>query len=124
MGVPVMRIAVYPHAMEIGGSQLNAVELAGAVRDRGHEVLVVSDDGPLVGLVHRLGLTHLPLGGRRRRPSPSVARLLRGLIRDRGIDVVHGYEWPPGLEVAAAAFPGTRAAAVCTVLSMAVAPFL
>ena len=119
-----MKIVVYPHAMEVGGSQLNAVELAGAVRDLGHEVLVVSDDGPLVDLVHRLGLEHVALDGQRRRPSPAVARMLRGLIRERGIDVVHGYEWPPGLEAAAAAYPGTRAAAVCTVLSMAVAPFL
>src|SRR5205807_398251 len=37
-----MRIIVYPHAMEIGGSQLNAIQLAGAVRDRGHEVVVVA----------------------------------------------------------------------------------
>ena len=27
--------------MEIGGSQLNAAQLAGAVRDRGHEVIVI-----------------------------------------------------------------------------------
>ena len=35
-----MRVLVYPHAMEIGGSQLNAVETGAALRDRGHEVTV------------------------------------------------------------------------------------
>jgi glycosyltransferase involved in cell wall biosynthesis len=119
-----LNILVYPHAMEMGGSQLNAVELAGAVRDLGHDVTVVSDDGPLVQLVHDLGLPHVSLPAQRRRPSLAVARQLRHLVRDRRIDIIHGYEWPPGLEVAAAVFPSARTAAVCTVMSMAVAPFL
>ena len=119
-----LRILVYPHAMEVGGSQLNAVELAGAVRDLGHDVTVVSDDGPLVRLVHDLGLPHVSLPQQRRRPSPLVVRKLRRLVRERGIDIIHGYEWPPGLDAAAAAFLSGRAAAVCTIMSMAVAPFL
>jgi glycosyltransferase involved in cell wall biosynthesis len=119
-----LRILVYPHAMHVGGSQLNAIELAAAVRDLGHDVTVIGDEGPLVDRVHALGLEHLPVPGKRRRPSPGVALRLRALIRRRGFDVVHGYEWPPGLEAAAACFPGGRSAAVCTVMSMAVAPFL
>ena len=43
-----MKVLVYPHTMGIGGSQLNAVEIAGAVRDRGHDVTVVSRPGPLM----------------------------------------------------------------------------
>jgi glycosyltransferase involved in cell wall biosynthesis len=73
------------------------------------------------------GLEHLPLGAGRRRPAPATVRLLRRLIAERGYDVVHGYEWPPGVEAFFAALPrrsGRRAAAVCTVMSMAVAPFL
>ena len=30
-----MKVLVYPHTMEIGGCQLNAVETAGALRERG-----------------------------------------------------------------------------------------
>ncbi len=119
-----MRILVYPHAMEVGGSQLNAIALAGAVRDRGHEVVVCGEPGPLVDRIRALGLEHLPVPAARRRPSPAVAVRLRRLVRCRGLDIVHGYEWPPGLEAAAATYPGGRAAAVCTVMSMAVAPFL
>lgn len=118
-----MRILVYPHSMEIGGSQLNAVELAGAVRDRGHEVVVLGEDGDLVEVVHRLGLEHVPLDPRAtRRPSPYAVRQLAALVRDRRLDVLHGYEWPPGVETFLAA--RAPAAAVCTVMSMAVAPFL
>ncbi|MQY03473.1 glycosyltransferase family 4 protein [Actinomadura macrotermitis] len=119
-----MRILVYPHAMELGGSQLNAVEIAGAVRDLGHEVLVVSEPGPLVARVTAAGMEHVGLDPGRRRPSPATVRLLRGLIAERGIDVVHGYEWPPGLESFHAARGRSDVAAVCTVMSMAVAPFL
>jgi glycosyltransferase involved in cell wall biosynthesis len=119
-----LRILVYPHAMNVGGSQLNAIELAAAVRDLGHKVSVIGEDGPLVEYVHRLGLEHLPLAADRRRPWPATATHLRHLIRERGLDIVHGYEWPPAIEAAAATFPGNRAAAVCTIMSMAVAPFL
>ena len=40
-----MRIVVYPHRLEIGGSQINAIELAAAVRDLGHEVIVFGQPG-------------------------------------------------------------------------------
>ena len=121
-----MRILVYPHTMELGGSQLNAVELAAAVRDRGHDVLVVSEDGPLVSTVEGLRLERIRLAGgpRRRRPSTVVTRQLVELARRRQVDVVHGYEWPPGVE----AYFGPRLRlgipAVCTIMSMSVAPFL
>lgn len=118
-----MRILVYPHSMEIGGSQLNAVELAGTVRDRGHEVVVLGEDGELVEVVRRLGLEYVPVDPRAtRRPSPYAVRQLAALARDRRLDVLHGYEWPPGVEAFLAARGGTTA--VCTVMSMAVAPFL
>jgi glycosyltransferase involved in cell wall biosynthesis len=122
-----MKVLVYPHAMEVGGSQLNAIELAAAVRDLGHQVDVISEPGPLVARVTASGLEHLPLDPGRRRPAPATVRLLRRLIAERGYDVVHGYEWPPGVEAFFAALPTRprgRAAAVCTVMSMAVAPFL
>jgi len=124
MGQDRLKILVYPHDMAMGGSQLNAIELAAAVAELGHDVAVVGDDGPLVRMVRDLDLRHIPVPGNRRRPSPAVARDLRRLVRAEGIDIVHGYEWPPGLEAAAAVFPAGRAAAVCTVMSMAVAPFL
>ena len=69
-----MKVLVYPHTMEIGGCQLNAVETAGALRERGHDVSVISAPGPLVELVGKLGLTHIPLDPRSRRPLASSPR--------------------------------------------------
>lgn len=119
-----MKILVYPHTMELGGSQLNAIQLAAAVRDRGHEVVVLSEPGPLVERVRAMDLEHIEIPAHRRRPSPGVMGTLARLVRDRGVDVVHGYEWPPILN----AFYGLRSRrgipVVGTIMSMSVAPFV
>ncbi len=118
-----MRILVYPHDLGMGGSQLNAIELAGAVRDLGHDVVVYGRPGVLNAAIEQLGLDFVPSPVPGRRPSPSVARDLRHLVGQRQIDVLHGYEWPPILEARLGAV-GTPAVAVGTVMSMAVAPFI
>lgn len=120
-----MRVLVYPHTMVIGGSQLNAVEIAAAIRDRGHEVLVVSEPGPLVETVRQFGLLHVPLDPRAKsRPSPhTVAQLIR-LSKEHGIDVVHGYEWPPAVEAFAGPWLRLGLPVVFTINSDYVAPFL
>ena len=119
-----MRILVYPHDLNMGGSQTNAIELAAAVTRLGHECIVFGRPGSLCSRISELGLEFVEAPEPRRRPSPAVARAIRALVAERGIDVVHGYEWPPGLEVALAAETLPQTAAVCTVMSMAVAPFL
>jgi glycosyltransferase involved in cell wall biosynthesis len=119
-----VRILVYPHSMEIGGSQLNAVQLAGAVRDRGHEVMVLSEPGPLVDLVRNTGLEHLEIPLNRRRPSPGVLGRLVRLVHERRVDIVHGHEWPPVIEAFFGPGLRLRTPVVGTVMSMSVAPFL
>ena len=118
-----MRIAVQPHDFELGGSQLNALDLAVAVRDRGHEVFLVSGDGPITELATQQGLRLLTLPGIGRRPSPSIARQLRRWAAEHSLDVIHGYEWPPAME-AWSATVGLSTVPVATVYSMDVAPFL
>jgi glycosyltransferase involved in cell wall biosynthesis len=118
-----VRIAVYPHDLAVGGSQLNAIELGAAVHRLGHPTLVVGRPGALVDRVTELGLEFVELPAPSKRPSRRVALALRSLLREREIDVVHGYEWPPTLEAVWAAH-GRRAAAVSTVMSMAVPPFI
>jgi hypothetical protein len=110
--------------MEIGGSQLNAIELAGAVRDRGHNVIIASRLGPLVDLVHRLGLTHVPLPNHRTPLSRNLCAHLTKLVTAKQIDVVHGYEWPPAIALLLGPHVVSRKPVVCTIMSMAVAPFL
>src|SRR5262245_12407455 len=111
-----MRIVVYPHDLSIGGSQINAIELAAAVRDRGHEVLVFAVPGPLADHIERLGLQLVPAADARRRPAPAVMRQLTELVRERRIDLVHGYEWPPALEAYYGPFLRRGVPAVCTVM--------
>lgn len=119
-----MRLLVYPHDLGIGGSQLNAIELAAAVQQLGHETVVFGRPGPLNQRIKELGLEFVPSPELHHRPTPSVVNALVRLIKERKIDVIHGYEWPPALEslIAARRSPGT--AAVTTVMSMAVAPFI
>lgn len=119
-----MKILVYPHSMELGGSQLNAVELAGATVHRGHEVTMLSEAGPLVDRLPALGVNHVEVAHSKIRPSPTVLAQLCRVVREREVAVVHGYEWPPVME--AVYGPGLRLGTpvVGTVMSMAVAPFI
>lgn len=109
--------------MDIGGSQLNAVQLAGAVRDLGHEVIVLSEPGPLLERVRGMGLEHLEIPLHRRRPSAVVVGRLVRLVRERHVDVVHGYEWPPAIEAFFGPGLQLRSPIIGTVMSMSVAPF-
>ncbi|MGN6326413.1 glycosyltransferase [Pseudolysinimonas sp.] len=119
-----MRILVYPHDLGMGGSQLNAVELAAGVRDLGHDVVVAGRPGALNARISELGLDFVELPRPGKRPSPTVARALRDLIDARSLDLLHGYEWPPTLEAELAAVGRPRVAVVSTVMSMAVPPFI
>ena len=122
-----MKIRVYPHDLGMGGSQTNAIELAAAVRDLGAETLVFGQPGVLVERIRELGLEYVESPDPGRRPSLSMAVHLRTLTRDRGIDVLHGYEWPPSLECVAASARFGRSSgpvAVSTVMSMSVPPFI
>jgi phosphatidyl-myo-inositol alpha-mannosyltransferase len=119
-----VRVLVCPHITGTNGSQLDAVEIAAATRDRGHDVLVASRPGPLAEMARRLGLPLALLDGAALRPSRHAAAQLTRLARQNRIDIVHGYEWPSALE----SFAGPRLRlglpVVCTVNSMYLAPFL
>ncbi|MFF1830871.1 glycosyltransferase family 4 protein [Paenarthrobacter sp. NPDC058040] len=119
-----MKIVVYPHDLGLGGSQLNAIELGAAVQSLGHEVILFGQPGPLTRRALELGLEYVeaPIPGKR--PSPAVIRALVRLVRERGVDIIHGYEWPPALECLVASKVARGSDAVATVMSMAVAPFI
>ena len=119
-----MKILVYPHDLAMGGSQTNAIELAAAVSALGHECIVFGRPGRLCERIDELGLEFVASPDPGRRPSMRAVRALGALVAERGIDVVHGYEWPPGLEAEMVRRRSPGVAAVCTVMSMAVAPFL
>ena len=119
-----MKILVYPHDLCMGGSQTNAIELAGELVSLGVECTVFGRPGTLNARIDELGLPFVESVDPGHRPSPGVVRQLRDLVSTGGFDVIHGYEWPPTLEavLAVRGLPGT--AVVSTVMSMAVAPFI
>ena len=115
-----MRVIVAPHDLQVGGSQINAIDLAAGVRDLGHEVLIYAGPGPLVEHVERRGLEFLPAPTQEYRPAPQRIVNLARLARKRGIDLIHGYEWPPCLDAYFGANLAYRIPVLCTVLSMSV----
>ena len=119
-----MRILVFPHSMEIGGSQLNAIELAEVAHKQGHDVVVVSQRGPLVDKVRDVGLEYVEVPAGYGQLSVSMLRFLTRLVDRRSIDVVHGYEWPPAMASYFGPSAFRRVPVVGTIMSMAVAPFL
>lgn len=119
-----MRVLVYPHDLNMGGSQMNAIELAAAVRDLGHECVIFGQRGVLNSRIADLGLEFIEAPRPSHRPTPWIIGALRRVALDRRIDVIHGYEWPPGLESFLATRGGGATRAICTVMSMSVAPFL
>ncbi|MCR1160105.1 glycosyltransferase family 4 protein [Paenarthrobacter sp. UW852] len=119
-----MRVLVYPHELGMGGSQINAIELAAAVRDLGHEVVVFATPGVLLERVAELGLDFIEAPVRRQSVDPGTVRRLIGAVDQRGIDMVHSYEWAPSLDAffGPALILGTPL--VMSVLSMDVPGFL
>lgn len=119
-----MKILIYPALMEIGGSQTNAIELAHGVAALGHEVVLFGPDGVLRDVVRNLGLHYVLAPQERVWPSRPNMSALRRLVRDEGIDVVHGYEWGPTMDLALGPHLHEGIPLVSTVMSMSVPDFL
>lgn len=113
-----MRILVHPGTMEVGGSQINAVELAHQAAQDGHDVVLFGPDGDLVALVAELGLDYFRAPQEGRWPSRRNMRALTRLAAERRVDVVHGYEWGPSLDLAFGPHRRLGTPLVTTVLSM------
>lgn len=119
-----MRLLVAPHDLGIGGSQINAIDLAAAAADAGHDVLVYGRPGPLVERIESHGLEFVPARRLRYRPAPSRIVQLERLARRRRLDLIHAYEWPPCLDAYFGAHLAGGVPLLCTVLSMSLSPYV
>jgi glycosyltransferase involved in cell wall biosynthesis len=119
-----MKLLVAPHDLEIGGSQINAIDLAAGAAAAGHEVVVYGRPGPLVDYVDSRGLEFIASRPLKYRPAPSRIMQLRELARSRELDLIHAYEWPPCLDAYFGAHLRDEVPLLCTVLSMSVPRFL
>lgn len=118
-----MRILVRPNHMEIGGAQLNAIELADAIQQRGHEVVLYAPSGDLVMEAQRrdLDIVPSPHADRTIPRVSSVAKFAR-FVRGQSFDVIHSYECDATVDSLFGAGWGLDIPVVSTVLSMKV-PF-
>lgn len=91
-----MKILVFAHDLVLGGTTVNAIELAAALRDlHGHEVVLFGTPGPMVRLVEEKGLRYLPAPFARMHPSPARVRALTEAVRRERPDLLQVWEtWP------------------------------
>jgi glycosyltransferase involved in cell wall biosynthesis len=119
-----MRLLVAPHDLQLGGSQINAIDLAAGAAEAGHDVLVYGKSGPLVDHIESRGLEFVAARPLRYRPAPSRIAQLAALARRRRLDLIHAYEWPPCLDAYFGAHLVGGVPLLCTVLSMSVSPYV
>jgi glycosyltransferase involved in cell wall biosynthesis len=114
-----MRVLVAPHNFEIGGSQINALELACAVsRTPGFEVILYAPDGELAESARQTGLELHTSVLKERAPSSLRIRELSQLVTWRGVDLVHAYEWAPTIDAAIGVAWARGVPVLSTILSM------
>ncbi|SCF25640.1 Glycosyltransferase involved in cell wall bisynthesis [Micromonospora viridifaciens] len=99
-----LRLLVGLHHLQLGGSQLHALDLARAMAALGHEVGIFGvqhgEPGPMVARARDAGLpvylARHPLERTRRALPcrPAVARALTAAVREHRADLLHVYEYP------------------------------
>lgn len=114
-----MRILVAPHNFEIGGSQINALELAHSVSQMpGFEVILYAPDGELAERARATGLEVHFSSLRESAPSPMRIGEMSRLVLQRKVDLVHTYEWAPTVDAAIGIAWAQQVPVLSTVLSM------
>jgi glycosyltransferase involved in cell wall biosynthesis len=94
-----MKILVFAHRLEVGGTQTNAIELSAALRDlHGHDVVFFATPGPMLKLVSDKRLRFLPAPDARFHPSLARMRALREAVRRERPDMVHVWDWWQAVE--------------------------
>jgi glycosyltransferase involved in cell wall biosynthesis len=89
-----MKMLIYAHRLDVGGSQVNAIELAATLRDvHGFEVVFFATPGPMVRLVEEKGLAFVPAPDARVLPSPARMNALREVVRHERPDIIHVWDW-------------------------------
>lgn len=119
-----MRILICLHTMEVGGSQINAIELAGRMAGLGHEAVVYGPRGDLLPMVAELGLDWEEAPEKGPRLSLRSMGRLRRIVRERGVDLIHAYEWAPTMDAAFGPHLVDGVPVVTTVLSPEVPDFV
>ncbi|SFI76421.1 MULTISPECIES: glycosyltransferase [Microbacterium] len=114
-----LRVLVAPHSMELGGSQINALELVEAMAsDPRIELILYAPDGVLADRARRAGVQLHLTKLRENAVSALRMRELWSLARRVDADLVHTYEWMPTVDAAYSVVAGRGIPLLSTILSM------
>jgi glycosyltransferase involved in cell wall biosynthesis len=121
---PPLHVLVVVHSLEVGGSQMNAIDIGGRLAAQGHRITLAGPAGPLAALARERGLEleivpELAFG----RPVESI-RTLRRLADRHRPDLVHSYEIVPAVLCYLGLHQRDGLPLVMTVNSMSVPDFL
>ena len=116
-----MKILVFGDRLDVGGTQVNAIELAAALRDfHGHEVVYFATPGPMLKYAEEKQLRFLPAPDAHIHPSfPRMPALYNAVRRERP-DLIHVWDWTQLLDAYYVAHIMMRIPMVVSVMSMAV----
>lgn len=116
-----MKVLVFAHRLDVGGTQHNAIELAATLRDRhGFEAVLYAEPGPAAQLAHDRGLRVIPAPAAAVHPSPARGRGLRAATREERPDLVHVWDWPQCLDAYYSVHVPWRTPMLCTAMGMVV----
>lgn len=94
-----MKVLCYAQRLEIGGTQVNAIDLAAGLRDKhGCEVVFFATPGPMERVVSSKGLRLVAAPDAYVHPSMARMASLRELVRAERPDVIHAWDWWQGLD--------------------------
>jgi L-malate glycosyltransferase len=120
-----MKILVYAHRLEWGGTQVNAIELSATLRDRyGHDVAILATPGPMSESARQKGLRLLPAPDAHVHPSLGRMRALRRAVHEERPDVLHVWDWWQCLDALYSVYLPMRLPMVVTDMTMTVSRFL
>lgn len=94
-----MKVLVFGHHLEIGGTQSNAIELAATLRDdHGFDIVYFASPGPMLRHLEEKRMRYLPAPDIRFHPSWTRMKALSAIIRQEKPDLIHAWDWWQGLE--------------------------
>ncbi|SDY37334.1 Glycosyltransferase involved in cell wall bisynthesis [Jannaschia faecimaris] len=94
-----MKLIVFAHRLELGETQIDAIEMAAALCDRhGFDVVLHAAPGPALEQANARGLRYAPAPDVRLSPTIARMRALRDLVRREEPDLIHAWDWWQGLE--------------------------
>ena len=120
-----MKVLVFAHRLELGGTQTNAIELAATVRDtHGHDVVLFATPGPASELARGKGLRLIDAPAATTHPSPAVMRALRAAVRAEKPDLIHVWDWPQCFDAYFGEHLVHGVPLLCTMMGMVVPSFV